>query len=363
MQRRNFIKTAMCVGTIGCLGAMTPVCKDIYEDYKLKNDKFYYKSKDELPKRIRLEACSLCQLKCPACTIRMMEKDMPKDWLGYLKFKDFKKLVDENNIERIELSNNGEIFLNPELNKIIKYAHEKNITLTALGGTNLNTISDETIEALVKYKFQALTVSIDGATPETYKIYRRGGDFDTVINNIKKINLCKKKYNSEFPRLKWQFILFGHNEHEIELAKKKAKELNMGIKFKRNVILTYSPVKNPTLVEKQTGLKIYNKMNGLIKDSFKRQKIYTCYMLFLSPQIDYNGDILGCCRTFKFGGNAFRDGLLNALNSKNYIYAKHMVTDLSTPPLDEVPCSQCITYKYIKEEKSPLTPRDDIQFD
>ena len=139
------------------------------------------------------------------------------------------KQINADNFELIDLSNRGEIFLNPELNKIIKYACEKEIKLTAITGVNLNTVSEQTLENLVKYKFNKMTISIDGATPETYKIYRVGGDFNTVINNIKTINKFKKLYGSEFPRLNWQFIVFGHNEHEIELAKIKAKELNIPI--------------------------------------------------------------------------------------------------------------------------------------
>ena len=353
MERRNFIKSAIC---LGCMGFFVSGCKDFQNDVQIGDDAFIYKSKEDLPKKIRLEACSLCQLKCPACSIRLLEKEMPKDWLGYLRFKDFKKFVDDNSfIKEIELSNNGEVFLNPELDDIIKYGYEKKIILTALGGVNLNTISDQTIENLVKYKFRALTVSIDGATPETYAIYRQGGDYNTVINNIKKINYFKKKYKSEFPRLKWQFILFGHNEHEIELAKQKAKELNMQIKFKRNWAPGYSPVKNKELVEKQTELKIYKNINGLIKDSFKRQKYYACNTLFYTPQIDWNGDVLGCCRHFNFGANAFKDGLLKALNSPNVIYAKKMLSNLSIPPKKEIPCSDCITYKFIKESNTPIT--------
>ena len=225
MERREFIKNGLCLSCISIFGAG---CKNsLINDNSLENDRFYYKSKDELPKRIRIEACSLCQLNCPACTTRRLEKKAPKDWLGYLKFDDFKKFVDDNKFDEIELSNNGEIFLNPELDEIIKYAYYKDISLTAGNGVNLNTVSEATLENLVKYKFKKMTVSLDGATPETYKIYRVGGDFNKVIDNIKKINYFKKKYNSEFPKLTWQFIPFGHNEHEILLAKKKAQELNI----------------------------------------------------------------------------------------------------------------------------------------
>ena len=171
MERRDFIKNSIC---LSCAGLLASGCKNILINYNdIKNDKFYYKSKDDLPKKVRLEACSLCQLDCPECTVRLLEKKAPKDWLGYLKFDDFKKFVDDNDfIKEIELSNNGEIFLNPELDEIIKYAYMKKIKLRAFNGVNLNTVSEKTLENLVKYKFRLLKVSIDGATPETYKIYR-----------------------------------------------------------------------------------------------------------------------------------------------------------------------------------------------
>ena len=125
MERRDFIKNSLC---LGCVGFFASGCKNILVNDDLKNDKFYYKSKEDLPKRIRIEACSLCQLNCPACTVRKLEKQMPKDWLGYLKFNDFKNFIDNYNFKEIELSNNGEIFLNPELDEIIKYAYEKKIS-------------------------------------------------------------------------------------------------------------------------------------------------------------------------------------------------------------------------------------------
>ena len=354
MERREFIKNGLCLSCISIFGAG---CKNsLINDNSLENDGFYYKSKDELPKRIRIEACSLCQLNCPACTTRRLEKKAPKDWLGYLKFDDFKKFVDDNKFDEIELSNNGEIFLNPELDEIIKYAYYKNISLTASNGVNLNTVSEATLENLVKYKFKKITVSIDGATPETYKIYRVGGDLNTVFRNIKRINYYKEKYNSIFPKLTYQFIPFGHNEHEILLAKKKAQELNMGITFRRNIQIKYSPIKNKELVERQTGLKIHTQLKNLIKEDMELKKTFVCYGLFNRPQIDYNGNLLGCPRIYigSFGANAFKDGLLKALNDSKYIYAKHMLTDLSVSPKKDVPCFDCYSYRMLRKNNTPL---------
>lgn len=184
------------------------------------------------PPSIRIEASSACQLKCPSCpTGQGLLKTSVGS--GFLKFKDFQNLIDKNSwVKDIELSNWGEIFLNPGLIQIMQYAHEKGVRLTANNGVNFNTASDEVLEGLVKYQFASLNCSIDGASADTYAIYRRQGSFENVIANIKKVNLYKAKYNSPYPQLRWQFVVFGHNEHEIAAASAMAAALDMAFYVK-----------------------------------------------------------------------------------------------------------------------------------
>ena len=127
-------------------------------------DKFWeiYRKINKLPKMVCIEACSICQLNCCDCHMRKNDSNIIVG-NGYLKFKDFKNFIDKNPyIKKIELSFCGEIFLNPELNEIIKYAYKKNVELTALNGVNFNTVSDETLETLVKYKFKGIKQIIQG---------------------------------------------------------------------------------------------------------------------------------------------------------------------------------------------------------
>ncbi|MCR5261202.1 MAG: radical SAM protein [Candidatus Gastranaerophilales bacterium] len=315
-----------------------------------------YNDKSELPKMIRLDACTLCQLKCPECYAqKAIAKRNNALGKGYLKFENFKNLIDDNEqLEEIELSNAGEIFLNPELVQIIKYAHEKGVKLTANNGVNLNYLSDEQAEALVKYSFEALTVSIDGASSETYKIYRVGGDYNKVLENLKKIINLKKQYKSIYPFLTWKFVVFGHNEHEIPKVKEIAKEIGVDeLIFDGNYEKKYSPIKNVDFVKKETGLKrpeINSDFAVRIKE-FREGNAnwYECAMLW-TPQINWNGDILGCCSNYRkaFDGNVFRDGLLNALNNPHLIYAKNMVMNKAKKKWGIV-CSGCWLYKLMKK--------------
>ncbi len=209
-------------------------------------------------------------------------------------------------------------------------------------------------EILVKYKFKHLTISIDGATPETYAIYRRGGDYNKVIENIKKIQKYKKIYNSEYPELEWQFIVFGHNEHEIELAKDNAKKLNMEILFKHNMVQDYSPTKNKDMILAQTGL--YDNEDFRVT-VLAYINTYMCHDIFDEPQINFDGILVGCCASPSwYGVNVFKEGLMKALNSRMFVEAKHMITDLTyTPASVNIPCSSCGVYELMKKENICLT--------
>lgn len=278
-----------------------------------------YNNVDELPKQIKLEACSICQLDCTVCYMRKAYKEDSQHKLkklGYLKFENFRKVVDDFQFYRIELSNSGEIFLNPELDEIIKYGYEKNIELNASNGTNLNYLPDKTAENLVKYKFNFLELSIDGASQETYSIYRRNGDFNKVIDNIKKINRFKEKYNSEYPKILYKFIVFGHNEHEILKAKQLAKDLNVDIRFDINYDPNYSPIIDKEMVLKNTGWPTTD-----MYELLKIRNYINCKDIFNFPQFDYDGELLGCCcnQFVGLGGNLFRDGYLNAMNHQKVV--------------------------------------------
>lgn len=314
-----------------------------------------YEHKEDLPKSIRLEACTICQLDCPACYIRQDPEGVAKGCgNGMLSFENFKKIVDDNNFETIELSNHGEIFLNPELVKMMEYAYKKGIKLTADNGVNLNKLTDEQAEALVKYQFDNIVVSIDGASQETYQQYRRHGNFDKVIEHIERINFYKKKYKSEKPDLNWKFILFGHNEHEVKKAQKLAKKLHMEIFFVTNWDPSFSPVKDRELVKKLTGVtgKTHTPRSRLKQFINKEIDWYYCNFLWEAPQINWDGQILGCCSLYdkNFGGNVFEEGLINALNNPKMIYAKNMVTG-SAPALKGIPCTDCYVYKDLVKGK------------
>jgi MoaA/NifB/PqqE/SkfB family radical SAM enzyme len=316
--------------------------------------------------KIGLEASSVCQLKCPSCPTAS-KAILPVVGNGFLNLRDFQKLLDESPwLKEIELSNWGEIFLNPGLLEIIKYAYERDVALKADNGVNLNHVKESILEGLVKYKFRSMTCSIDGASNETYKVYRVRGNFETAIENIKKINFFKRKYQSEYPQLAWQFVVFGHNEHEIQLARKLASDLNMNFYLKLTWDNKFSPVRDQEFVRKE--------VDAVSREEYKKKHGVDymgggCYQLWDQPQINWDGKVLGCCRNLEgdFGGNAFRDGLLESLNNEKIKYAREMLLGKKVARGD-IPCTTCPTYLGMRADgkwlrrRSPSLPYRALRF-
>lgn len=308
--------------------------------------------------RLRIEASSFCQLRCPSCPTTAGAIH-PTVSSGYLRFDDFRTLIDNNpSIGSVELSNYGEALLNPQLIEILKYAHFKSVAVTFRNGVNLNHCKDELLESLVKYHVRELNCSIDGASQETYRVYRVRGDFDTVIGNIERINHFKRVYNSEFPRLSWQFIIFGHNDHEIPIAREMAAFLGMTFNCKISWDAKFSPIRHKEFVRAQTGehavtRREYEELHG------RKYAAEICQQLWDEPQINWNGKNLGCCRNFwgDFGGNAFTDGLTACLRHEKMSYARNMLRGRS-PPRDDIPCSTCEMY-HAMHSRSDWIVRDD----
>jgi len=301
------------------------------------------------PTAIRLEAASHCQLRCPSCPTTSGAID-PAIGRGFLRAEDFRVFLERNpRVREVELSNYGEIFLNPQLSEILRIGHERGITLTAQNGVNLNTVREGVLEDLVRYRMRVMTCSIDGATQESYARYRVRGSLATALGNIRALNALKRRYRSAFPLLRWQFVVFGHNEHEIAAARRLAAELNMDFSPKLNWDADFSPVRDRDLVLRETGLDAANRAD------YRRQfgADYAqgiCGQLWHNPQINWDGKLLGCCRNFwgDFGANAFEVGLSEAVNNEPMRYARAMLTG-AAPARDDIPCTTCEIYIGMKE--------------
>ena len=310
------------------------------------------------PSMLRIEVCSVCQLRCPLCP-NVRGETATVIGSGFLPFEHFQRLINQNpQIRRIELGNFGEVFLNKDLPGILEHAYTRNVTTTIDEGANLNHASKEALEALVRYQTAVVRCAIDGITQATYSQYRVGGDLKTVLRNVQKINQFKARYQSLRPHLIFQFIVFGHNEHEIERAVLLAKILKMEIDLKLNFFPDAMPVHNRDRVRRYAGYADRKEYLGKEGVHYKRCQ---CYELWLNPQINWDGKLLGCSRNMwgVFGGNVFEFDLASAINSEKMRYAREMLMG-RLPAREDMPCMRCSAYRIMSQYNNWITEKEII---
>lgn len=296
-----------------------------------------------LPIRARIEAMAACQLKCPSCPTAsgaIRKAIVP----GRLTPQMFARFLDQApSVKRVELSNYGEVFQNPELAAVLRLAATRGITISMTNGANLNHLEEGIADLLVRAGVAAITCSIDGATQDVYARYRVGGDLARVLANIDAINRAKRQFQSLTPALVWQFVIFGHNEHEIGLARAMADARGMKFQPKLSWDETLSPIRDAAMVRTETGLPPSRTTFRVENGHDYAHRI--CHQLWTEPQFNWNGDNLGCCRNFwgDFGGNVLTDGLEGTFNGEKMRRARRMLLG-DAGPFADIPCATCDLY-------------------
>ncbi|HEY7516667.1 MAG TPA: putative nucleotide-diphospho-sugar transferase [Methylomirabilota bacterium] len=310
------------------------------------------------PRQVALDASTVCQLKCPSCPTAngTIARSLGAGFLTLARFEEF--LDRHPSVADIELSNWGEVFLNKELEQILRHAHQRGVALRIDNGANLDRASPPVLEALVRYEVRGLTCSIDGASPAVYSIYRVNGRFERVIEHIRQINAFKRQYRSDYPALRWQFVAFGHNTHEIARARAMAAELGMEFYLKLSwddlYTDTFSPVEDRELVRAESVAGVADRAE--YERKFGRSYISaSCHQLWLRPRINFDGRLLGCSiNHWADFGNVFTSGLDALLASDKVRRTKEMLLGLG--PAEDSPCLRCAVYQSMKAHDAWVTP-------
>lgn len=147
------------------------------------------------PKSISIEISSTCNLKCKICN-QWKEKNNAKK----LKFKDFKKLINEIsksfNDTTLEFSG-PEPLMNPKLLfQILEYAKNKGVK-TAIS-TNGSLIDKETAVKLIKNNLKHISISLDSNKHEVQDYIRQcNGLFKKNVSVIKNLVEAKQELYSK----------------------------------------------------------------------------------------------------------------------------------------------------------------------
>jgi MoaA/NifB/PqqE/SkfB family radical SAM enzyme len=219
--------------------------------------------------------------------------------------------------------NYGEPTANLQTPEFIKLA--KAYLIQTVLSTNLS-VGRFDAEAYVASGLDFMYLSIDGATQPVYEQFRQNGRIELAYENMRKLVEAKKRLGTRTPILRWQYLAFEHNEHEIPLALERAKELGVD-QFVVEIPFDVSWDHPRIRVSKtqQTSHELTPDPDGALKDNFKaagiekdevqrefsnrwasaalagdeshtnRTAAHTCNWLYKNMVMDANGRILPCC--------------------------------------------------------------------
>jgi MoaA/NifB/PqqE/SkfB family radical SAM enzyme len=120
--------------------------------------------------------------------------------------------------------NYGEPTTNPNTPRLVEIA--KSYFAQTVLSTSL-AIARFDAEAYVLSGLDFMTLSIDGATQGVYERFRKNGNIEVVYRNIENLVRAKRTLRKRTPVIRWQFLAFQHNAHQIPLALKTAKALGV----------------------------------------------------------------------------------------------------------------------------------------
>lgn len=303
-----------------------------------------------VPEYVMIDTTNTCNLHCPLCPTGQGRNEYPK---GMMKLETFKKVIDESGkrLYDIYMGNWGEPLLNPEIYEMIKYAHKYNIRISI--NTNLNTLDKDSAKKLVESKPEALFVSIDGASQTSYEKYRKGGDFNKVIDNIKLISEIKKQRNSNLPVIVWQFLVMKHNEVEIDRASEMAKKLGIQFELKyvrcdmgREVFMS-DKEKFENAGQWLPGDEQYSRYD--YKLGTRRNRKSSCWFLWDFAVINWDGGVAPCCAVYReedILGSIENTSFKSIWNNAKYKAAREAVRTGQVGEVQTV-CENCIKNGFI----------------
>ena len=235
-----------------------------------------------------IEPTNFCNLHCPECPTSQLN-----NLKGIINNTLFENIINQlsPNLIYLSLYFQGEPLLHPKLQDLIRFTHQKKI-YTSLS-TNAQLLNEENAQQLISSGLDRIIISFDGTTEETYALYRKGGSLEKVILSINQLVEQKNKLKSKTPIIILQFVVFKHNEHQIDEAKLIAKNLKVDkIIFKSAQIYDYTQGSNLfTSIEKYNRYKITSDGSYKIKSKLP----FKCWRAWSSPVITFEGNLLPCC--------------------------------------------------------------------
>lgn len=238
------------------------------------------KIRTELPIEVSLGLTSYCNLLCKMCYRNYMA-DAGHQYMPLSMVDEIVEQCKEMHISSFWLGSFTEGLLHPDILYIIKKCGEVK-ALDYWFTTNGTLLTEDIARAMIENGVTKLHISLDAATPETYRKIR-GGDLAVVEENVHRFLRLRKQLGSELPMLRVTMVDQPDNHDETDAFVEK-----------------WTGVADIVDVQKLTDYSILEN-EELDRDSYKHT-FFDCYYPFYQLSVTFDGRIWPCpCPVFDSG--------------------------------------------------------------
>jgi len=250
------------------------------------------------PYYLMIEPTNVCNLRCPLCpTGEMKLKRAP----GFMTMQTLREIIDpiQDSLIEINITNYGEPTMHKELPEMIRYVKDKGIRVS-LGSNGHFFNTDEITTRYVQSGLDHIYISMDGTTQETFEKYRVRGNFEKLRENVARLVRIREALGVKTPEVELQFIVMRHNEHQMDEARKMARDWKADRLTFKPVSFNVAEWNDPAVRERFLDLFPNDEEHRLydIDETDAKWKVpieNRCDYLWRAAVILWDGKIVPCC--------------------------------------------------------------------
>jgi len=294
-----------------------------------------------------VDPTNVCNLRCPLCPTGTGDGGRRP---GMLTYECFTQIIDRFSeyAYEVNLYNWGEPLLNKDIFRMIEYAHRQNL-MPAMS-SNLNTVRPTDVDNLARSPLEYLTVSIDGTTQEVYAHYRREGNLELVLDNLRTLIDVRRRLKRKTPFIEWQFIVMRHNAHQIDEARRLGRAVGVDL-------VRFIPVGLPFDAKDKArlGREWYPALSDPSPPGaaspyqfLQRPSRSACFYLYRSITVNPDGRVSPCCIVYgekNDFGHVLTGSVDELWNNERYQSARSLFSPTGAPTASTV-CDRCHIFEH-----------------
>lgn len=274
--------------------------RKIYDDPRFA--KPFDKPLMDFPMLVDIELSNYCNLQCRMCGQVIMKRAR-----GYMSEELFRQVIGEmaEHGAALRMIRWGEPLLNSKAIDFIKYAKSKGVLVHMT--TNALLIDEEMAKKLLDSGIDSMIFSMQGATKEGYNLMRNTDQYDTFVENVKRLVKMRNDRSQKNPWFHISSTMTDETEEEIEAFKK-----------------FWSKIVDSVGVGKTNLQRLKHFDENTVKDLLKKERIdhiyKPCIEVLNKQSINWDGDVTACCGDYN---GELIIGKLDYAKGKNMHYFWH----------------------------------------